>query len=69
VAKGDTWRRLAKIAGETFREGGILVIVFGLLDNRMADHPHPPPWDVWIIGIGLIGIVLGAILEARNHDR
>lgn len=60
-------RSAGELIGETLREAGILVLVFGLLDAFVRDNKPPSiVWTSWVVGLGLFGIVVGCILELRS---
>jgi hypothetical protein len=58
-------RSIARMFGVFFRDGGILVIVFGILDAYEKVSGLPPNWktDCWWIGFGsfIVGVIFGLI--------
>jgi len=58
-------RRVAYLVGESVREVGILVSVFGPLDALLLPPPVNPVALGLGIGGGLILITLGIIVEAQ----
>ena len=68
---------VAKMLGELLREGGLLGLVFGLLDGlieRMrvassglpAAHAPPTSWYVWTLLLSAVIITLGIVVERRR---
>ena len=55
-------RAISKMLGEFFRDGGILVIVFGLLDKLNKEGNLPSNWLYGCISVGCISLVVGIIL-------
>jgi hypothetical protein len=56
-------RPVAEMAGEALRESGVLVLVFGLLDEAVGDRPLRVLWVGAILSIGVILFVLGLWIE------
>ncbi len=59
-------KRLDRVLGETLREGGILVLVFGLLDKYTRGERPSADYLTAVFAIGLSCIVFGLILETRK---
>jgi hypothetical protein len=58
-------RLLSRIFGSFLRDGGVLVIVFGILDKYEKANSLPVDWvaDCWRIGLGcfFFGLIFGLI--------
>ncbi len=59
-------KRLDRVLGETLREGGILVLVFGLLDKYSRGERPSPAYLTAVFAIGLSCIVVGLMPETRK---
>jgi hypothetical protein len=51
---------------ETWREIGVLVLVFGMLDKFVHDETPSIRWAAWVISIGLFFLLGGYIIERRR---
>jgi hypothetical protein len=58
------WRRAVKILGSTLREIGILAIVFVALEACFRESPMLPGSVLAVMGLSLLFIGAGIILEA-----
>jgi hypothetical protein len=58
-------RLLSRMFGSFLRDGGVLVIVFGILDKYEKTNSLPVDWvaDCWRIGLGcfFFGLIFGLI--------
>ena len=60
--------RTADRFGELMREGGMLIVVFGLLDYFVAPDKLGPSWRWYSASIGAIIIAAGVVLDLRVHE-
>jgi hypothetical protein len=60
-------KTLAEMVGELLREGGILLLVFGLLDPFLRGGAPGLPWVGWVVGLSLLAIGAGCRIEVRRH--
>jgi hypothetical protein len=60
-------REAQRLVGESLRDIGILVLVFGPLDAFFEPRPPGPVFLTLAVGAGLCCIVLGIILEASKQ--
>lgn len=60
-------REAQRLVGESLRDIGILVVVFGPLDAFFETRPPGPVFVTFAVGVGLCCIVLGIILEASKR--
>lgn len=60
-------KQFEEMAGEAFRDIGILVFVFSILD-RIIDGKITPWWTVSAIGISACFFLAGCYLERRRPD-
>jgi hypothetical protein len=61
-------RSLARMFGSFLRDGGILVIVFGILDKYGRPNSFPVDWVIkcWWVGVGCF--VVGAVFGLMGGD-
>jgi hypothetical protein len=59
-------RPVAEMIAETWREIGVLVLVFGMLDKFVHDETPSIRWAAWVISIGLFFLLGGYIIERRR---
>ena len=60
------WERAEDLIAETAREAGVLIAVFGPLDAAFTDPPINRVFVAALVGIGLLFIAGGIILEAKK---
>lgn len=58
-------RRLTLI-GETIREAGLLIVVFGPLDWLFADQPMGATVPILLAVFGLLVVACGILVESRE---
>ena len=56
------------MVGETIREGGILVVVFGPLDAIFQKEGPGELLIALMVVFGLLSVTLGIILESHESD-
>ena len=59
-----TW---AEMSAEALREAAVLVLVFGLLDKLVFEHPTSVGWVASVVGVALLSFVLGCVLERARR--
>jgi hypothetical protein len=60
-------KQLEEMAGEGFREVGVLVFVFALLD-RIIDGKITPWWTVSAVAVSALFFSAGCYIERRRPD-
>jgi hypothetical protein len=61
-------RRATQLAGETIREMGLLLAVFGPLDVLFQGDQPGSPVLLIVVAVGLLFILAGIIIEARKEQ-
>jgi hypothetical protein len=59
-------RSVAEMLGDVLREAGVLVLVFGLLDEAITDRPLRVWWVAATLGVAGALLASGMILERRR---
>ena len=60
------WERAEDLIAETAREAGVLIAVFAPLEAAFTDLPINRVFVAALVGIGLLFIAGGIILEAKK---
>jgi hypothetical protein len=59
-------KSLSEMVGETAREAGVLIFVFGILDGFLDDVTHGPWWYASIVMASGVFVSIGYHLELRR---
>ena len=68
IETGDL-RLVARMLGVFFRDLGVLVVVFGILDKLVKDDKVPPLWMYNCLGLGAGGLLLGILFGLWGDER
>jgi hypothetical protein len=59
-------KSFAEMAGETLREAGLLVAVFGWLDKAVQGEAFLGVWSWKVLGFAIVLYLLGVMIERRR---
>jgi hypothetical protein len=62
----DQPKSIAEMVGETLRECGVLLLVFGMLDPFLKGEPPGPVWTLAVVSLSLLLLAGGITLERRR---
>jgi hypothetical protein len=62
----DGHKSLTEMLGETAREAGVLIFVFGMLDGFLDDVARGALWYASVVGASAVALTMGYYLEMKR---